>query len=129
MKIRFHVFAGLSLLSLTAGAQRLQADYITWPDGHKLGEDVTRWNGSQLMEDENFFISRVKIKPYIHRNTVTQVFEEINDDNDKKCLFWVPVGYADLDGVHTDALPNSRAYLVHIACDGNVVRTVKVVKN
>lgn len=55
-------------------------------------------------EDEEFFTSRVKLKPYI-RNAATQIYD-IAAEKDKNLLFWVPIGYANLNGVKTNALPN-----------------------
>ncbi|MCM1110158.1 MAG: T9SS type A sorting domain-containing protein [Clostridium sp.] len=109
MKSKFYLFAGLSMIALTAGAQKLTSDYITWPNSSSLPTYINGWTpGQQIagMEDENFFISRVKPKERIARNLPTQIMPGINDENDKKLLLWIPVGNTNLNGVHTDALPN-----------------------
>lgn len=106
MNRKFYLFAGLALVAVAANGQRLKADYIQWPSSSGLPDYVQEWvPGTPLFEDENFFVSRVKPKTFIERNTATQVYESITDANDKKLVFWVPVGNTNLNGVHTDALP------------------------
>lgn len=103
--------------AVSIDAQRLRNDYVTWPSSPLLYNYVNAWvkgepikvtwndNGEQTeWEDEEFFISRVKLKPYI-RNSATQIYD-IAKEKDKNLLFWVPIGYADLSGVKTNALPN-----------------------
>lgn len=106
-----------SVWAVNMDAQRLRSDYVKWPSSQLLysyvnawvkGEPLTStWNedGVQIeWEDEEFFISRVKLKPYI-TNSATQVYD-IARDKDKNLLFWVPIGYDNLNGVKTNALPN-----------------------
>lgn len=112
MKSRIIFLAGVGLVALAANGQRLQTDrdgedYIKWPSSADFANYVKQWTpGQEIFPDENFFISRVKTKPVLKRNVATQIYETINDDNDKKLLFWVPMGNTNLNGVHTDALPN-----------------------
>lgn len=120
MKKRLLIAAGLtSVLAMSVGADGLRSDYITWPSSARLhnyvnawekGEALTKtWNdaGSQSeWEDEEFFTSRVKLKPYF-RNAATQVYD-IAEDKDKNLLFWVPIGYDNLAGLKTNALPNAK---------------------
>ncbi|HIY48362.1 MAG TPA: T9SS type A sorting domain-containing protein [Candidatus Barnesiella excrementavium] len=92
MKRKLFLFSGILALSLSAHAQELRYDYMTWPDSQKLGEYASQWTpGTPLFEDENFYISRVKPKARF-RNARTQVNESLNETNDKKLLFWVPIG-------------------------------------
>lgn len=99
---------GAASLAFASNAQQLKADYIEWPNSANLHNYVKDWvPGTPLFEDENFFIARVPLKPLISRNTVTQVYESINDDNDKDLCFWVPVGNSNINGAHTDGLPNA----------------------
>lgn len=110
------IIAGLTLLSTGADAQVLRENYIVWPSSSRLHSYVSNWTkGTEITttynssdnavnwEDENFFISRVKIKPYII-NKATQVYPDLAVD--KRLLFWVPIGNSNVGGVHTDALPN-----------------------
>ena len=102
-------------MSMMSVAQQLHKDYITWPASAYLHNYVTNWtkgqeltktwgdNGTQKeWEDEEFFTSRVKIKPYI-TNTATQIKAYANN---KRLLFWVPVGDTNRNGVNTNSLPN-----------------------
>ena len=109
------ILSGFALVALSSSAQYLKEGYITWPDGAQLPTVISNWsldnptvtefNGTSW-DDENFFISRVKIKPYI-TNVNTQVYENITESNDKKLLMWVPVGNVkDVNGIHSGSLPN-----------------------
>lgn len=106
-----------SAIGVSTHAQHLRNDYITWPASPRLQNYVKEWVKGQPLtktwddngtmsewEDEEFFTSRVRLKPYI-RNAATQVYE-ISEGNDKNLLFWVPMGNDNLDGVKTNALPN-----------------------
>lgn len=99
MKKRLLFAAGLtSLYSVIVNAQQLRSDYVTWPSSPLLQNYVNAWvkgepltttwndNGVQSeWEDEEFFISRVKLKPYI-RNAATQIYD-ITEEKDKNLLF------------------------------------------
>ena len=118
MKKVFLALSGCALLALGASAQQLKDGYITMPSGANLHDFAKTWSKSnpnlttvdgtangETWDDQNFFISRVKIKPYF-RNANTQVFDNITESNDTKLLFWVPAGANNVNGVHTGALPN-----------------------
>lgn len=118
MAKRIYLAAMLLGAGLCAVAQQLQEGYVTWPASSKLYNYVRAWEKGKPLtatwndndersewEDENFFISRVRLKPYI-RNAATQIYD-IAEEKDKNLLFWVPIGDDDLDGVKVNALPNS----------------------
>lgn len=104
MKRNLLLLSGIAMLSLSANAQELKEDYMTWPNSAGLADYVTKWTpGTPLFEDENFYISRVKPKNRF-RNTATQINETLTESNDKKLVFWVPVGNAA--GGSPNARPN-----------------------
>ncbi|MCM1111407.1 MAG: hypothetical protein NC336_09370 [Clostridium sp.] len=106
MKRRYLLLSGMAVLAMNASAQILQEGYVEWPVSSSLHTYINTWQpGQELFPDENFFISRVKPKTYF-RNAATQVYETLNEQNDKKLLFWVPVTYSEWKGFHVDALPN-----------------------
>ncbi len=109
MKKNLLLFAGFSLVGIMAGAQQLKEGYITWPVSASFPDYVTQWaKGQQLTvngqawEDEEFFTSRVKPR-YHFRNNTTQIYNTFNESNDKKLVWWVPVGDEGYN-----ALPNGR---------------------
>ena len=92
MKKELFLFSGILAFSFFADAQELKYDYMKWPDSQKLGEYVNSWTpGTELFEDENFYISRVKPKERF-RNAATQIDETLTEANDKQLVFWVPIG-------------------------------------
>ncbi len=111
------LFALISLLFCSGAslfAQQLTADYITWPGSSELPSYIQAWNGGsgtitidgKEWEDHEFFVSRVKPRTRIS-NRSSQVYNTITDQNDKRCVFWVPVGNHAPDGsLHTNAFPN-----------------------
>lgn len=104
MKRNLLLLSGIALLSLSASAQELKEDYMVWPNSSGLPGYVTEWTpGTPLFEDENFYISRVKPKERF-RNSATQVNESLTEANDKKLVFWVPIGNAT--GGNKNARPN-----------------------
>ena len=104
MKRNLLLLSGIAVLSLSANAQELKEDYMVWPNSGGLPGYVTEWTpGTPLFEDENFYISRVKPKERF-RNAATQINETLNEANDKKLVFWVPVGNAA--GGSPNARPN-----------------------
>ena len=52
----------MTAFALGASAQQLQEGYITWgTSSDKFDQTLNAWSvGSQVSEDDNFFISRVK---------------------------------------------------------------------
>lgn len=88
----------VAVAGLSASAQRLADGYVTFPASESLHDYVSQWVAGQSItvkgeawEDENFFISRVKPKTrFINRNS--QVYNTISDQNDKRYIWWVPVG-------------------------------------
>ncbi len=91
--------------AFSANAQQLKDGYIEWPNSGGLAGYVNDWKAGKtlLNGDENFYISRVKPKARF-RNTNTQINESLNATNDKKLIYWVPIGRVD-DG-NTNARPN-----------------------
>lgn len=89
-------------LPLATQAQSLKDGYVSWGYGSTdFYTQLNQWTkGSQINEDDNFFISRVK--PHTRfRNVNTQVRLDLDDSNDKRLVAWVPVGETDWN-----ALPN-----------------------
>lgn len=83
--------AALLAVGLNANAQELKEGYIQWlPEGESAASFISRWSwGSQVTPDDEFFISRVK--PHYHfRNEATQVRLNLNKENDKRLLAWLP---------------------------------------
>lgn len=104
MKRNLLLLSGIVAFSLSANAQQLKEDYMVWPDSKGLPSYVNDWTpGASLFEDENFYISRVKPKERF-RNSATQINESLTEANDKKLVFWVPVGTAT--GGNVNARPN-----------------------
>ena len=94
MKKNLFLLSGILVLSFSSQAQELKEDYMTWPESPKLGQYVSSWvPGEDLFEDENFYVSRVKPKERF-RNAATQIDETLTEANDRKLVFWVPVGNA-----------------------------------
>ena len=54
--------SAMAAFALGASAQQLQEGYITWgTSSDKFDQTLNTWSvGSQVSEDDNFFISRVK---------------------------------------------------------------------
>ena len=106
MKRNLFLFSGILALSLTANAQELKEEYMTWPNSQGLGEYASQWTpGEYLFEDENFYISRVKPKARF-RNANTQINETLTEETDKNLVFWVPIGTAS--GGNPNARPNGK---------------------
>ena len=106
MKTNLFLLSGILVLSFSSQAQELKEDYMTWPESPKLGQYVSSWvPGEDLFEDENFYVSRVKPKERF-RNAATQIDETLTEANDRKLVFWVPVGNAS--NGNTNARPNGK---------------------
>ncbi len=107
MQRKLSLLAALMAMTATVSAQSFQDGYVQWPASDQLHNYVQQWsNGSLNMEDENFFISRVKPHKQF-RNLATQVKQNINETNDKRLVFWVPVGDVKTDN-GANALPSGR---------------------
>ena len=121
MKRHLLLLAAIGVPALLLNAQQLKNEYVTWPSSSQLHTYISAWNGGngtitingQTWEDENFFISRVKPKARVF-NTATQIYPGMSQwsttnksGNDKRVIWWVPIGDAKRNGVNTNALPNS----------------------
>ncbi len=112
-----------ALLAAGASAQQLRPGYLTTPQSNQLHFYINNWTPGQELtktiqtnkdgikeevewEDEEFFTSRVALKPYFV-NTHTQVDKNKTEASNKKLLFWVPIGdNAGPYGEYRNALPN-----------------------
>ncbi|MDE7389017.1 MAG: secretion protein, partial [Muribaculaceae bacterium] len=95
----------MTAITASAFGQSYSKDYVAFPESASFPGYVTQWkNGTLKMEDENFFISRVKPKTRF-RNIATQVNQSLTANNDKRLVYWVPVGDNNSDG-GCNALPN-----------------------
>lgn len=104
MKKKFLLLSGIVVLSFSAKAQELRENYMVWPDSKGIADYVTKWTpGTPLFEDENFYISRVKPKKRF-RNSATQINESLTEANDRKLVFWVPIG--QVTGGNVNARPD-----------------------
>lgn len=80
-------------LPLATQAQSIKDGYVDW--GYSSSTDfhtyLQNWTpGSQISEDDNFFISRVKPKTRF-RNVNTQVRTDLDETNDKRLVAWIPL--------------------------------------
>lgn len=128
MKKQLLIVSAMAIVAGGINAQQLRGPesetdlrqcYITWPSSYSLdqyinnwtpGEEITKTYASERVdndltwEDEEFFTSRVKLRPLI-TNVATQIYPEYAGVNDKKLLFWVPCGIS-AGYFQTGALPN-----------------------
>ena len=128
MKKSVLLAGGLTLMATAANAQQLRGPesdkdtrecYVTWPSSYSLDQYINDWVPGQPMtknygserapksgtwEDEEFFISRVKLRPLIS-NTATQIDETKIGARDKNLVFWVPCGMST-GNFQTGSLPN-----------------------
>lgn len=112
------LFLASALFATAGSAQQLKSNYIDWgPGSSDFANTLGNWEkGSQLTEDDNFFISRVK--PKLHfRNANTQVRPSLTVQNDKRLLAWVPVGDVSKkglpDGVYDSEVFTMWPYVTH----------------
>lgn len=91
------LLALLLLNALIAAAQYTptHGKYVDFSDSKKFYQYFKTWEpGKEISEDENFFISRIKIKDrFVNRNTQVIPDNEMNN-NRKFCLF-TPMGISD----------------------------------
>lgn len=107
MQRKLSLLAAAMAVAATASAQVYQRSYVEWPNSSSLPDYVNQWSqGTLNMEDENFFVSRVKPKARF-RNAATQVNTSLTAANDKRLIYWVPVGDTNSDN-GCNALPNGR---------------------
>ena len=127
MKKQMLLLSAAAVVAAGASAQQLRGPvsendtrecYVTWPASNALDKYIKNWTPGQEItktyvgdraekdgwEDEEFFTSRVKLRPLI-TNTATQIYPEYAGNNDKKLLFWVPCGMSSGD-FQTGSLPN-----------------------
>ena len=86
--------------ALADTAQCFKEGYVEWGyGGPGFPDAVSTWEAThQVNADDNFFISRVKPKARF-RNEATQVRPDINAENDKKLIAWVPVNNPTVNGI------------------------------
>ncbi len=118
MKNKKLILAGLAFVALSASAQEFKEGYVEWGYGSdQYGAMMKTWQKGQAVNaDDNFFISRVKPRERF-RNVNTQVRSDLNETNDKKLLFWVPINgtknNALPDGVYDSEVFNMWPYVTH----------------
>lgn len=110
MKKKLLFFVGCAAVTFSVNAQNLKEGYVEWGEfGQQFGNTMSGWTpGTEINEDDNFFISRVKPKATF-RNTATQVRTSIDETNDKRLLMWVPIdddASKAPSGTSENALPN-----------------------
>ncbi len=114
------IFASILLAAapLTCAGQQLKSSYIDWGiRGSAFPNALSAWEkGQKWSEDDNFFISRVRPKQRF-RNQATQVNPDLDENNDKKLIFWVPVNNeannALPDGVYDSEVFPMWSYITH----------------
>lgn len=105
-------------LPFVAGAQQIKQGYVdkgicgsAFPEALKSWEKGQKWS-----DDDNFYISRVKPHQRF-RNQATQVNPSLNEENDKKLIFWVPINNQDFnalpDGVFDSEVFPMWSYITH----------------
>lgn len=119
MKRRVLIMSAAALMAAGVSAQQLRPGYITAPASNQLHKYVSDWTPGQEMsktysdageesawEDEEFFTSRVKLKPQFV-NVNTQVDKTKPESANKRLLFWVPINENTGNyGEWRNALPN-----------------------
>lgn len=120
MFMNFKVYLTLAAagLPLIAGAQHIRSGYVDWGiRGSDFPTALSSWSkGQKWTDDDNFFISRVKPKVRF-RNAATQVNPDLDESNDKKLVFWVPINNPDFnalpDGVYDSEVFPMWSYITH----------------
>ena len=107
MKKKLLLLSGVVVFSVSAQAQYLKDNYVSWGGASEMfGTTLQKWTpGSQVSEDDNFFISRIKPKARF-RNAATQVKDTLQATYDKKLLMWVPINSINETGWNRNALPD-----------------------
>lgn len=118
MKLKSLLLISLITASVAVNAQQLKSGYISWgPGSPDFATTLKNWEpGSQVTADDNFFISRVKPKVRF-RNQATQVRTDLNDENDKRLVAWIPIDdsgdNALPDGVYDAEVFSMWPYVTH----------------
>lgn len=118
MKKKYLVSWGLFFCALSLNAQQLKEGYVEWGQlSENFSSTLSSWEkGKQVTEDDNFFISRVKPKVRF-RNTATQVNKSLDETNDKKLVYWVPINKPPFnalpDGVFDSEVFPMWSYITH----------------
>ncbi len=108
----------LTVAPFMAGAQHIKSGYVNWGiTGTEFPTALENWEkGQKWTDDDNFFISRVKPKIRF-RNTATQVNPSLDETNDKKLIFWVPINSPEFnalpDGVFDREVFPMWSYITH----------------
>ena len=94
------LLTGLALITVSAHAQCYKDGYVEQGFGSpQFADAVQKWAvDKQVTRDDNFFISRIKPKARF-RHAATQVRPELNLENDKKLLAWVPINDPLVNGL------------------------------
>lgn len=120
MKKQVLFISAAALLVGGLNAQQLRPGYITPPNSSSFHKYVQAWEpgkeltvnytdeGQVAWEDEEFFVSRVALKPYFV-NLNTQIDKTKSDSDNKRLLFWVPINEnVGNEKEWLNALPNAR---------------------
>ena len=118
MKIKQYLPLMLAALPLVAPAQRIRSGYVDWGTrGTDFPAALEKWQpGQRWCEDDNFFISRVKPHERF-RNSATQVNPALDETNDKKLIYWVPINNEQFnalpDGFYDSEVFPAWSYVTH----------------
>ncbi len=118
MKRNIFSYIIMSVLTLSVSAQTIRPGYVDWGiKGPEFPAALQKWEkGQKWTEDDNFFISRVRPKSRF-RNTATQINPSLDDTNDKKLIFWVPINNQEFnalpDGVFDSEVFPLWSYVTH----------------
>ena len=118
MKLKTLLLVSFLTATVCANAQELKSGYVNWgPGSPDFATTLTNWQpGSQVTEDDNFFISRVKPKLRF-RNQATQVRSDLTAENDKRLVAWLPIDDSEHnaipDGVYDAEVFSMWPYVTH----------------
>ncbi len=118
MKFQKNIWLLFVGLPLAVGAQQIKSGYIDrGVCGSAFPEALRAWEkGQKWSEDDNFFISRVRPHERF-RNQATQVNPDLNEEVDKKLIFWVPANNEQFnalpDGVFDSEVFPMWSYVTH----------------
>ena len=118
MKLKTLLLVSFLTATVCANAQELKSGYVNWgPGSPDFATTLSNWQpGSQVTEDDNFFISRVKPKLRF-RNQATQVRSDLTAENDKRLVAWLPIDDSEHnaipDGVYDAEVFSMWPYVTH----------------